>query len=119
MGSAAGCGTGSTNRATPMVNSPEDRYLNARRQLRAAADQLSNLDQQAAASGAPVNRRNTLTAANDPAAAAKELLQQDWPDRVELSDIVTTWLDAYQQTAHLWAELPPATQMRLAQPPEQ
>lgn len=102
-----------------MVNSAEDRYLNARRQLHDAADQLEQLDRQATESGTPANRRAALTSSRDPASAAAELLKQDWPDRVELSDVVTTWIDAYQETTHLWAELPPATQMRLSQPPEE
>ncbi len=102
-----------------MVNSPEDRYLSARRQLREAAEQLSSLDQQAAQSGTATNRHELLADASDPAAAAEELLRQDWPDRVELSDVVTAWLQAYHETNNLWAELPPATQMRLSQPSEE
>lgn len=102
-----------------MVNAAEDRYLHARQQLHDAADQLEQLDRQAAESGTPADRRAALTSSGDPASAAAQLLEQDWPDRVELSDIVTTWLDAYQETTHLWAELSPATQMRLAQPPEE
>ena len=100
-----------------MVNPAEHRYLDARRQLQDAAEQLARLDAQATEAGTPVDRRSALTRASDPLATAEEILKQDWPDRVELSDVVTAWLEAYEQTKRIWAELPPATQLRLAQPP--
>lgn len=100
-----------------MVNPAENRYLDARRQLHDAANQLAKLDQKATEAGTPIDRRATLTTATDPATVAQDLLKQEWPDRLELADIVTAWLEAYQEANHIWAELPPATQMRLSQPP--
>lgn len=119
MGGAADCGTWQPNRVTPMVNPSEHRYLDAQRQLHDATDRLRELDEQAAAPGEPIDRRTALTRGADPAAAAAELLEQDWPDRVELFDVVTAWLQAFEESTQIWAELPPATQMRLSQPPEQ
>jgi len=100
----------------PMAISAKQRYLEARRKLDDVASRLSRLDQQADAGDTPTDRRAILTEASDPAAAAQQLLEREWPDRVDLHQVVTEWLTAYQETTHLWARLPPATQLRLAQP---
>lgn len=101
-----------------MADSAERRYLEAQRELRSAGERLARLDQQPGTGDQPLNRHKRLTESDDPAAVARELLAQPWPDRVELDEIVTAYLRARALSREAWAELPPATQMRLAQPPE-
>ena len=80
---------------------------------------LSRLDDEVGANGAPTDRRSILTEASDPVSAAQRMLEREWPDRIDLHQVVTEWLTAYQETSRLWAELRPATQLRLAQPPRE
>lgn len=117
MGGLATC-EADGRRRTPVADSAEVRYLEARQQLRSASERLASLDERAAADGKPLDRGARLTAATDPTTAARELLARDWPDRVELHEIVTAYLHAHSLSREAWAQLPPATQMRLAQPRE-
>jgi len=102
-----------------MANSAEQRYLEAQRELRSASQRLADLDRLATSEGAAIDRRTRLTGAGDPASAARELMAEEWPDRVELHEVVEAYLQAHSDSRHAWAALSPATQMRLAQPSEE